>query len=74
MFYLPHFQVAFSDPGDKKDVVTLRGPREDVDKCATYLKKLYVDLVCFLVPCTIMYTLCSNYGKDFLFNIIPMPK
>lgn len=38
-------QVAFSNPSDKKDVVTLRGPKEDVEKCAAYLKKLTADLV-----------------------------
>lgn len=38
-------QVAFSDPSDKKDVVTLRGPKEDVEKCAAHLKKLTAELV-----------------------------
>ncbi len=38
-------QVAFPEHGQKSDVVTLRGPREDVDKCATHLKKMVADLV-----------------------------
>lgn len=37
-------QVAFPDPGEKKDVVTLRGPKEDVDKCFQYLKKMAAEL------------------------------
>ena len=40
-----HIQVAFPDPGEKKDVVTLRGPKEDVDKCFQYLKKMAAELV-----------------------------
>ena len=38
-------QISFPEPGDKKDIVCLRGPKEDVDKCAVYLKKLGADLV-----------------------------
>jgi hypothetical protein len=42
LFFL---QVAFPEPGESKDIVSLRGPKEDVDKCATYLKKLGLELV-----------------------------
>lgn len=38
-------QISFPEPGDKKDIVGLRGPKEDVEKCAVYLKKLAADLV-----------------------------
>ena len=38
-------QVSFPEPGEKKEVVTLRGPKQDVDQCATHLKKLVLDLV-----------------------------
>ena len=38
-------QVGFPSPGEKKDIVTLRGPKDDVDKCAAYLKKLCTELV-----------------------------
>eukprot|EP00731_Ephydatia_muelleri_P015244 Em0008g964a len=37
-------QVGFPSPGEKKDIVTLRGPKDDVDKCAAYLKKLCTEL------------------------------
>ena len=38
-------QISFPEPGTKSDIVTLRGPKEDVDKCYEYMKKLTVELV-----------------------------
>ena len=38
-------QVAFPEAGEKKDIVSLRGASEDVEKCAAHLKKLAVELV-----------------------------
>ena len=38
-------QISFPEPGEKKDVVTLRGPKQDVEKCVTHLKKMVADLV-----------------------------
>ena len=38
-------QISFPEPGDKKDVVSLRGPKDDVNACATYLKTLGAELV-----------------------------
>jgi len=38
-------QVAFPEPGEKKDIVALRGAKEDVERCAAHLKKLAADLV-----------------------------
>ena len=38
-------QVMFRSPGEKSDVVTIRGPKYDVDKCAKHLRKLVDDLV-----------------------------
>jgi len=35
----------FRSPGEKSDVVTIRGPKDDVEKCAKHLKKLVDDLV-----------------------------
>jgi predicted PilT family ATPase len=37
-------QVSFPEPGEKKDIVTLRGPKQDVEKCAVHLKKMVADL------------------------------
>merc|ERR1711962_1027285 len=33
-------QISFPDLGSKSDIVKLRGPKEDVDKCARYFNKL----------------------------------
>ncbi|KAF2884527.1 hypothetical protein ILUMI_21643 [Ignelater luminosus] len=37
-------QINFPGPGDKRDVVKIRGPKEDVDKCHKYLVKLVKEL------------------------------
>lgn len=41
-----HFQVqiTFPGPADKHDIVKIRGPKEDVDKCFKYLQKLVREL------------------------------
>ena len=33
-------QISFPDLGDKSDIVKLRGPKDDVDKCGRYFTKL----------------------------------
>ncbi|GAV00143.1 hypothetical protein RvY_11033 [Ramazzottius varieornatus] len=43
-----HFKetnVLFPDAEDNSDIVTVRGPKEEVDKCFKYLEKLVKDLV-----------------------------
>lgn len=37
--------ISFPEADAKSEVVTLRGPREDVDQCYNYLKKLVSELV-----------------------------
>ncbi|XP_070561985.1 vigilin-like [Ptychodera flava] len=37
--------ITFPDPGKKSDVVTLRGPKQDVDKCYRFLQQLNTELV-----------------------------
>jgi len=37
-------QISFPEAGAKSDVVTLRGPKEDVDQCFNFLKKMVSDL------------------------------
>ncbi|XP_031553878.1 vigilin-like [Actinia tenebrosa] len=41
----PEVQISFPDSSLKSDVVSLRGPREDVDKAFAYLKKLNAELI-----------------------------
>ncbi len=38
-------QITFPDSGMKSDVVTLRGPKQDVDKCYKFLQQLALELV-----------------------------
>lgn len=38
-------QISFPDLGSKSDIVKLRGPKEDVDKCAKYFSKVTKDLL-----------------------------
>merc|ERR1711970_781972 len=38
-------QISFPDLGVKSDIVKLRGPKDDVDKCARQLTKIYRDLL-----------------------------
>ena len=37
--------ISFPEQGEKKDVVSLRGPKNDVEQCANYMKKLSAELV-----------------------------
>ncbi|XP_077998393.1 vigilin-like [Glandiceps talaboti] len=37
--------ITFPDAGRKSDVVTLRGPKQDVDKCYRFLQQLHAELV-----------------------------
>jgi len=38
-------QISFPESDAKSDIVTLRGPKDDVDKCYEFMKKLNSDLV-----------------------------
>merc|ERR1712165_427843 len=38
-------QISFPDLGSKSDIVKLRGPKEDVDKCARHFNKLTKELL-----------------------------
>jgi predicted PilT family ATPase len=38
-------QINFPAPGEKRDVVTVRGPKEDVDQCARYMTLLYKEML-----------------------------
>lgn len=37
-------QITFPSPGDKHDIVKIRGPKEDVDRCHKHLQKLVKEL------------------------------
>jgi len=38
-------QISFPELGSKSDIVKLRGPKQDVDKCAAILTKMYKELL-----------------------------
>ncbi|KAK7086534.1 hypothetical protein SK128_008145 [Halocaridina rubra] len=38
-------QISFPDAGEASDIVRIRGPKDDVDQCFTYLKRLLRDLL-----------------------------
>jgi len=38
-------QISFPDMGSKSDIVKLRGPKQDVDKCAKLLDSMYKELL-----------------------------
>ncbi|CAL8135568.1 unnamed protein product [Orchesella dallaii] len=38
-------QVTFPTPEEKRDVVKVRGPKDDVDKCCRYLNQIYKEML-----------------------------
>lgn len=38
-------QITFPAPGEKRDVVTVRGPKDDVDACCKHLNQVYKELL-----------------------------
>ncbi|XP_042234128.1 vigilin-like [Homarus americanus] len=38
-------QISFPDPGDQCDIVKIRGPKDDVDQCYQFLKKMLRELL-----------------------------
>ncbi|XP_069948284.1 vigilin isoform X2 [Cherax quadricarinatus] len=37
-------QISFPDPGEQSDIVKIRGPKDDVDQCYMFLKKMLKEL------------------------------
>ena len=44
--------ISFPDPSKQSDVVSLRGPKNDVDECYKYLHQIAQDRVLFSIVCT----------------------
>ncbi|XP_066966353.1 vigilin [Macrobrachium rosenbergii] len=38
-------QISFPDPGEASDIVRIRGPKDDVDQCYAFLKRMLRDLL-----------------------------
>lgn len=66
-------QIIFPGPADRHDVVKIRGPKEDVDKCHKHLQKLVKDLneASYQIDVPI-YKQFHKFiiGKDFLFLVL----
>lgn len=60
----PEVIINFPDPNHKSDIVQLRGPKNEVEKCAKYMQKMMVDLV------ENSYSLSVPIFKQFHKNII----
>ena len=58
-------QITFPDQGKKSDVVTLRGPKVDVDKCYQHLHKLTQDMVRSQLVLKHNFCLASKAYYDF---------
>ena len=41
----PGVHIAFPEPGRRSNIVTLRGPTDEVKKCSVYLQKSAEDIV-----------------------------
>lgn len=57
-------QITFPDPGKKSDIVTLRGPKNDVDRCHKHLQGVHKDMI------ESNYQAQVHIFKDFHKNII----
>lgn len=43
--YLFQVIINFPDPAQKSDIVQLRGPRTEVEKCAKFMQKIVAEMV-----------------------------
>ncbi|MCJ8738824.1 hypothetical protein PDJAM_G00040220 [Pangasius djambal] len=60
----PEVMITFPDQSHKSDIVQLRGPKNEVEKCAKFLQKLLVELV------ESSYSISVPIFKQFHKNII----
>ncbi|XP_040828324.1 vigilin isoform X2 [Ochotona curzoniae] len=60
----PEVIINFPDPAQKSDIVQLRGPKNEVEKCAKYMQKMVADLV------ENSYSISVPIFKQFHKNII----
>ena len=60
-------QISFPDLGSKSDIVKLRGPRDDVEKCGRQLTKMYKELLenNYQVNSYLLEILIAQGGLDY---------
>jgi KH domain len=61
----PDIMIHIPDCSRKSDIITLRGPRQDVDRCYTYLQKLCHELVSRSAPVDLSIASYAT-GRDSL--------
>lgn len=53
-------QISLPDSAKKSDIVTLRGPKNDVDECFQYLSKLSKELVSWAITTVMLLLIFSS--------------
>ena len=43
--------INFPDPAQKSDIVQLRGPRNEVEKCSKFMQKIVAEMVISVFVC-----------------------
>lgn len=66
--YLLQVIINFPDPAQKSDIVQLRGPRTEVEKCSKFMQKIVAEMV-KLFSCVVLDTYVERHVKRlFLFG------
>ncbi|XP_037230839.1 LOW QUALITY PROTEIN: vigilin-like, partial [Falco rusticolus] len=58
----PEVIISFPDPAHKSDIVQLRGPKNEVEKCTEYTQKMVADLNSF----SISVPICKQFHKNIV--------
>jgi len=61
--------ISFPDPSKQSDVVSLRGPKNDVDQCYKYLHQMAQDMVSFGSTICLSELVVSTIAVNFLLFI-----
>ncbi|XP_037230700.1 LOW QUALITY PROTEIN: vigilin-like, partial [Falco rusticolus] len=60
----PEVIISFADPAHKSDIVQLRGPKNEVEKCTEYMQKMVADLV--ENSFSISVPICKQFHKNII--------
>ncbi|XP_055649050.1 vigilin-like, partial [Falco peregrinus] len=60
----PEVIISFPDPARKSDIVQLRGPKNEVEKCTEYMQKMVADLV--ENSFSISVPICKQFHKNII--------
>lgn len=65
--YLFQVIINFPDPAQKSDIVQLRGPRTEVEKCAKFMQKIVAEMV---TVCSLVLWVSTSIADSFCVLII----